>query len=331
MGENHRLTIGFIAYGKSTFKYLPVFLSSLKDQEYKDFKIVVIDNSELEDNENAVFLRTNYPDISFSWAGGNIGFAKAYNRMLRIASAEGAEYFLAVNPDMYFEPGCVGRLIEAMDRDKELGSAGPKVLRWNNQPQRPGKEGKKLIDTCGIKLVKGLRFIDAGQGEEDAGQYNCARILGPSGCAAIYRVSALEKIKTSGKKNEHTGKPEYFDELMFMYKEDCDLAYRLMLAGYRSALVPDAIVYHDRTASAEGISDLEIALNRKNKSRLVREWSFLNQQIIFIKFWGKTNLMDKIQIIWYEVKAFIYIILFEQYLLGQIAKLYRLKKDIIKY
>lgn len=119
-------------------------------------------------------------------------------------------------------------------------------------------------------MKPGLRFVDAGQGEPDKGQYDDINILGPSGAAAMYRLEALEKAEQNG---------QYFDELMFMYKEDCDLAYRLKLAGYKSKCAPDAIIYHDRTARAKGEGNLKVFFNRGNKSQQIKKWSFLNQQI----------------------------------------------------
>ena len=164
--------------------------------------------------------------------------------------------------------------------------------------------------------------MDAGQGESDKGQYDDINILGPSGAAAMYRLSALEKVKFNN---------QYFDELMFMYKEDCDLAYRLKLAGYKSKCVSDAIIYHDRTAQAKGEGNLEIAFNRRNKSRQVKKWSFLNQQIIYAKYWRKQDLYSKIAIIWRQVKTLVFILLFEQYLLVQLIQLWKIRKKITIY
>ncbi len=90
-------------------------------------------------------------------------------------------------------------------------------------------------------------------------------ILGPSGAAGVYRLSGLEKIKVNN---------QYFDELMFMYKEDCDLDYRLFLAGYKSLYVSEAVIYHDRTVFSRGENDLKVVLNRKSKNKKVKEMVF---------------------------------------------------------
>ncbi|MFH1744672.1 MAG: glycosyltransferase family 2 protein [bacterium] len=309
------LVIGVITYNDFTTKYLSYFLDSLKEQNYKDFKIYIIDNSDQEENENRKIIKETYPEVDFEWAGRNLGFAKAYNILIRKARDVGAKYFLALNPDMLLESDTIFKMIEAIESDKKLGSVCPKILKWDFENLKK----TKIIDSCGIKMKSGLRFFDVGQGEEDHGQYEDTKILGPSGAAALYRVSALEKIKERG---------YYFDELMFMYKEDCDLAYRLNLAGYESKCVPEAVCYHDRTTAGSGESDIQVALNRRNKIRRVKEWSFLNQQIIFLKYWKTQNWRAKCAIIFYELEIIFFVLLFERYLLKQFGKLWKIRRSV---
>lgn len=316
--------IGFVTYGKSTFKYLPYFLPSLTADlrvnihDYTgDIKILAFDNRE-EDNKNAEYIKKNFPEIEVMGEGKNFGFAKSFNKMMRKAKEDGAEYFLALNPDMILEKGATAKMVEALDKDQSLGSVCPKILKWdfvNNKKT-------DIIDSCGICQLSALNFYDLGQSEKDIGQCEGREIIGPSAAAAMYRMSALEKIKEGD---------NYFDELMFMYKEDCDLAYRLHLAGFKSKCVSDAIIYHSRSASAKGESDIEVALNRKNKNKDVKEWSFLNQQIIFLKYWRLQSFLNKVSIIWYELKMLVFILLFEQYLLKEYLNLWRIRKKIKVY
>ncbi len=311
----YAVTIGFITYGKSTAKYLPYFLSSLKAQTFKDFNILVFDNTEDAENENTRYIRSNYSEIEIARGNGNLGFAAAFNRLINKAKASGAEYFLVLNPDMILEPDAVEKMVKALERDSGLGAVCPKILKWdfNNNKKTD------IIDSCGIWLKSGLRFIDLGQGQIDNGQFDKAEILGQSGAAAMYRMSALEKVKENN---------QYFDELMFMYKEDCDLAYRLRLAGFKSKLVADALVYHDRTASGKGEGNLQIAFNRRNKNRQAKQWAFLHQQIIFIKYWKLQNFWNKLMIIWFEIKMIVFIVLFEQYLLKQFFIAFQIRNKI---
>jgi GT2 family glycosyltransferase len=208
-----------------------------------------------------------------------------------------------------------------MDKDNKLGSASPKIYKWNFVSEK-SNEITNIIDSFGIVLKSGLRFFDVGQGEKDHFDLRYCNILGPSGASGLYRLSALEKVKE---------KKKYFDESMFMYKEDCDLNYRLFLAEWESACVPEAVGWHDRTASAQGGSDLAILKNRKQKSRQVRIWSFRNQQIIFWKYWKLQSSAVKFSIIVYELKNLVFILLFERYLLKEFLAIWRQRTEFIRY
>ncbi len=323
-----KLIIGFIAYGETAAKYLPYFLLSLKKQTFSDYKILVLDNSEVEDNEKKKYIKENYPEIDFEWASKNTGFAKGFNKLINKAKKYNPKYFMMLNVDIILESDMIEKMIKAMDSDMNLGSISPKIKSWDF------KNNKKtnIIDSCGIIVKPGLKFIDVGQGQIDEGQFDQVKILGPSGTASIYRMSALEKVKTLSQPSPSEGEGDmYFDELMFMYKEDCDMAYRLFLTGFTSRLVNNAICYHDRTIKAKGESDLCVALNRKNKSKQSKKWSFLNQQIIFVKYWGLQTWRGKLAIAWHQCKILFFILLFEQYLFKELRELFKIRKKILKY
>ncbi len=312
----HKLAIGFILYGKSTAGYLPYFLPSLKNQIFGDFKIIAFNNFSREEDDNEKYLKSVFPEADILRANKNLGFAGAYNQMINRAFEMGVDYFLVINTDMIMEAEAVGEMIKALKEDDSLGSVSPKILRWDFT------NGKKtnIIDTCGIKMKVGLRFFDAGEGEKDREKFYREKIIGPSGAGGLYRMKVMERIKENGK---------YFDENMFMYKEDCDLAYKVFSLGFKAKCVPEAVFYHDRTVSGRGGGDLAVILNRKNKSKQAKIWSWRGQQIIFIKYWRHQNLWSKINIIFYEIKAFLFALLFERYLIKEFLTIYKEKSNII--
>lgn len=311
------LTIGFLTYGQTTAKYLPFFLPSLQQQAGVAFNIVALDNSEKSDNDNARYIKKNFPDIDFQWAGSNLGFAAAYNILLRRAVAAGAKYFLIINPDIVLEPDCLAKLVEVLERNQYLGAVAPKVLRWDFVNNRPTKQ----IDTCGIVAEPGLRFVDLGQAVLDRGQFDCHQILGPSGCCGLYRLAALEDIKV---------KDQYFDENFFMYKEDVDLAYRLKLAGWRCSLLPQALVYHDRSVAAQGNSKFQIIKNRASKSSQSHRWSFIGQQIIFWKYYALQDWFGKLMTRWYQAQIWLFVLWQEREMWQVYQDLSKQKDDIMK-
>jgi len=320
---SHKLTIGFITYKDLTAKYLPFFLLSLKKQDFQDFKILVFDNSG-DSNNNVKYIQKNYSELEIISQNKNLGFAGAYNLMIKRAFEVGSEYFLALNPDMILEPDAILKMLKIIDFDKNLASVAPKILKWNfnNDVDYLGGEKTNIIDSCGIKEISAIRFKDLGQGEIDKNQYVDSKILGPSGAAAMYRVSALEKVKEG---------QNYFDELMFMYEEDCDLAYRLKIAGFKTKFINNAIIYHDRTARSKGSGVFNIIKNRKNKNKNIRKWAFLNKHIMFIKYFKILSLKEKLEVFYFAFRMFIFACIFERFLLKEYITLIKIRKKIKKY
>ncbi len=307
-----KLVVGFLTYNDSSVKYLADFLPSLKEAlgflESGDYKVLAFDNSDKNNKSNKEILESfsenNGTFLEYISADSNLGFSRAYNILINSAIRFGAEYFFVVNPDTLLEKNTISELVLALDRNSELASVSPKIRRWDFAVNTK----TRIIDTCGLIVKPGLRFYDLGQGEKDDKRFDFNGILGPSGAAGIFRLSALEKIKEND---------QYFDERFFMYKEDCDLIYRLFLIGAKSALVPSAIMYHDRTAASSGNSLIKKISNRRKKSRQIRSWSFRNQHLIFVKHWTKQNLISRIIIICRALAIGIFSLILEQFLLKE--------------
>ncbi|RMD58907.1 glycosyltransferase, partial [Candidatus Parcubacteria bacterium] len=327
-----KVAIGGILYdnpqtGYYTSQYLPYFIESIQAQDYQNIVLLFVDNSSDPDNSNIKYLRQHYPQAEIIRPSQNIGFAQANNLMIKKARELEADYFLASNVDMFYEPNVVSELVNAVMKTPQVGSAVCKIKRWNFDLRHNGHKGKtNYIDSVGIEITKEHRFIDRGQGEIDHGQYDQEEeVFGGSGAAVIYRLSALEDVAFV----REDGEKEYFDELMFMYKEDVDLAYRLQWAGYKCIYTPKAIIYHDRTVRAVGKGILNIILNRWSRRREYKEWSWLNHHIILQKVLDKSfSRRVRTKTWWYEIKSGLYVLLFEPHLLKQWWRLYKLRDKI---
>lgn len=302
-----KLAIGFIIYGQSSAKYLEQFLPSLLQAVANcglEVLIMAYDNGPEGYADNHQLL-SNYPQVTILGSGHNLGFAQSNNVMIDLAIESGANYFLTINPDTLLDVNALTQLVQTLELNQALGSASPKLLRWDFA----GDAKTKSLDSCGIVLNKGLQFRDLGQGEEDHGQYDQAEILGPSGAAAIYRLSALAQVK-----NQHG----YFDNRFFMYKEDCDLAYSLHQAGFASCLVASAIIYHDRSAANQDFSLLGRLRNMRTKSVQVQAWSYFGDWLIFFKHFSSLNLSDKLAALFYRSLSLSYALVFNRKLLSEI-------------
>jgi len=112
----------------------------------------------------------------------------------------------------------------------------------------------------------------------------------------LYRAEALERVAYRCR----NGRVEYFDELMFMYKEDADLSYRLQLAGYSCRYTPDAIAFHDRTTRKVGSGFKGIWATRKSGGAQNRAHSFANHLILVTRYFTQHSLRVKMWTLWRE-------------------------------
>jgi len=313
----------------TTSKYLNDFLDSVLAQDYANIKLVFADNSDEKENENVKIIKEKYPEAEIIYTGANLGYAKANNIIIRRALEISADYFLALNIDMMLEQNFVSEMVNVMLKNPQAGSATGKIKRWDYINKKNENKGKtNYIDSAGIEATKEHRFMDRGQGEIDHGQFEEEEeIFGPSGAAGIYKMEALEDTAYINDKKMK----EYFDELMFMYKEDVDLAYRLQLAGYKSMYSPLAVVHHDRSLSQVGKGIIGIVRGRLNRKKIYKEWSWLNHHIILQKVSGLNYSSDtKLKTRWFGFKSFVYTAIAEPFLLKQWFKLWKMRGEINK-
>ena len=280
-----KITLGLVSYNQASFKYLKYFIPSLKlslDLALKewpelDFKIAVFDNSDNDYNHNYDYFKTEKIVSKIFRSETNIGFASAYNQLMQWSLKEGDQLFLMLNPDILVDKNFLKEILKPAFKDKNFAVLAPKIYYWDFS----NKTKTRTIDSCGLGLNHSHYFFDRGQGTVDHLNYrDQEEVFGFTGAGALLN---LEKIKALDPE-----KQEFFDEMMFMYKEDVDLSYRLQLAGERIIFIPKAILYHDRSLS-------------KSKSRRrtkARHWSLLNHLIILYKirrlsFSFKTSLFSK--------------------------------------
>lgn len=316
------VTVGVVTHNSE--KYILPCIQSLLAQTHENFKIVVFDNDSRD--KTVSLVQDKFPEVQIIESDKNVGFARAHNEILR---KTGSEFYACVNVDMLFEPNFLTELVRSIQEKPNLGAAGGKLKFWDFKAFLAGatSEGKtNFIDTVGIRILRSHRFEDIGQGEIDCGQFDDdQKIFGISGAAALYRREALRDVAFENDR----GELEYFDESMFMYKEDVDLAYRLQWAGWHASLTPLAIGYHDRTVSVRGTSALSLIKNRLKKTRTVNQQSFLNHRILLRKnFSPGFSVGTQSATRWYNFKIFLYILIFETELLGAWWKVFRMRKRI---
>jgi GT2 family glycosyltransferase len=222
---------------------LTAALRSLREQRFRDFEVLVVDNGSTDGT--AAHVRAQHPEAEVLELAENHGFAGAVNAGIGRA---GGEYVALLNNDMELDPAWLDELVAALDGEPGAGSAACK-LRMLHEPG--------VLDGAGDVVTWYGATWRRGHGEPDSGQYDeLGTVASPCAGAALYRRRALEEVGL-------------FDEAFFAYLEDADWGLRAQLAGWPCRWVPSAVAYHVGGATSRRMGDLETELIARNTLALV--------------------------------------------------------------
>jgi GT2 family glycosyltransferase len=217
-------------------------LRSLMEQT-RPLDVVVVDNG--SEDDSAVLVRRDFPAVTLLELGANLGFGAALNRAV---AAHPADSLVLLNNDVECEPRFAEALLESLSESVE-SVAG--VLVQERAPE--------LIDSAGVVADATLMGFDHLHGEPLAAALTAPDPLGPTGGAALYRRTAFEAVGG-------------FDERIFLYYEDLDLALRIAARGGRCRLAGEARALHTYSASLGAASARKYAATGWSRGYMLRRY-----------------------------------------------------------
>jgi len=211
-------------------------------------RVIVADNGSTDGT--VTFVRDRFPDVDVVELDRNFGFAGGVNRGVERGEAP---VVVLVNNDVECDPVFVGRIVAPLADDERVGMVSGLLLR----------PGRTEIDNYGLECDATLaaypRFAGAPYPETQVDDEN---LLGPSGGAAAYRREAL--TAAGG-----------FDERMFAYMEDVDLALRLRANGWLAAGAPEATGIHLGSATIGHRSRRQVEIAGASRAYMLRKYGVL--------------------------------------------------------
>jgi GT2 family glycosyltransferase len=218
-------------------------LEGLRAQS-REVAVVVVDNG--SSDASVELVRERYPEATLLELGANLGFGPALNRA--VAATPEADPVILLNDDAAPEPDFVAALVEP------AGEGVDSVAGVMTQEADPGR-----IDSAGVVADRTLMGFDYLHDEPLAAAASASDPLGPTGGAALYRRAAFEEVGG-------------FDERMFLYYEDLDLALRLAARGGRCRLAPEARAVHAYSASLGAASPGKYAATGWSRGYMLRRY-----------------------------------------------------------
>jgi GT2 family glycosyltransferase len=235
-----RVTVSVIILNWNGKELLRDCLSSLKQQSYREFEVIVVDNGSTDGS--ADLIRSEYSDfVELVCSKINLGFGRGNNIGVKHSSGK---YVLLLNNDCVVDKLWIAELVRVAESERRVGMCGSKILSCHD---------RHVIDNTGHLIYRDGLNRGRGRLEVDAGQYDMKRdIFFPSACAALYRREAFDEIGG-------------FDEDFFAYGDDTELGIRVRLAGWKCQFVPTAIAYHKYSGSTSAYSPLKAFLVERNR------------------------------------------------------------------
>lgn len=208
-------------------------VASLFRESALPFEVAIVDNCAPFDVESAL---EGLPPVRILRNTAQLGFAANHNQVLKTATAP---HVFVLNDDTVLFPGCMERLVRALEADPSLGMAGPRI--WND-PDRTS-----LQDSVGDRfpglaraLVQDLLELTPLIGEATLRRwvfrnfhpvFRSGRVAHLGGAALMVRTAAIEQVGL-------------MDERFGMYYEETDWCLRFRRHGWGVAAVAEAELVH---------------------------------------------------------------------------------------
>jgi len=232
--NSENMTLPFISViivNYNGLRFLNNCLASLRKQNYPSsrYEVILVDNGSKDDSIS--FVRNNWKEVRIIEARKNLGFAAGNN--LGFENAKG-DFFALLNNDTEVPENWLTALVGSALESKSIGMVTCKILFHAD---------RQTINSTGLQLLNDGRGSDRGFREKDSGQYDKKEdVFGACGASMLLRKEMLIDIGN-------------FDERLFMYYEDLDLAWRAKLKNWRCVYTPETVVYHIHCGSSGEWSD----------------------------------------------------------------------------
>lgn len=251
---------------------------SLLKTTYPNFEILLLDNGSV-DQEADILQKEfkKYKKIKIYKNPKNVGYAAGMNKLYTHATGE---LVMFINNDMEFTPRWLTILVEALQRNPEVGAVQPKVKDLKARDRfEYAAAGGGYIDIFGYPFARGRIFSSV---EKDKGQYDNEVIVSWTGVF----LTTKEILKKTG----------LFDPIFFNYAEDVDLCFRIYGQGYKILYVPDSIVYHfGGGVLGKNQGKRMVFIHRNHLILMLKDWETKTLILLF----GPRVLMDVLAFFYY--------------------------------
>ncbi|MEK7570648.1 MAG: glycosyltransferase family 2 protein [Patescibacteria group bacterium] len=254
-------------------KKLLVSLEKIK-KDTISLEVIVVDNGSKER------LVLDPKDFSYQlqllYSEENTGFTGGYNRGIRQALVDGAEYLLLINNDTIVDPLVLTKLLEPFETDKKIGITVPKIYFARGHEFHKGRYTEKDLGRVfwyagGAMDWDHVMSRHRGVDEVDHGQYDVTEQTGfATGCCLLVKREVFKKAGL-------------FADNYFLYFEDADFTQRVKQLDYDILYVPAAIIWHSNAGSSGSGGELHDYFLTRNRMLFGMKYAPLRTKIALVR------------------------------------------------
>jgi GT2 family glycosyltransferase len=264
--------IAFVIVGWNNKGLLTDCFKSIEDQRSISHKIVYVDND--SSDGSASWVEETFPGVEVLKQNNNRGFAKGNNIGIEQALVDSEIDFVAlINTDARLDKNWAAEILRFAERKPKGACYQGTTLDYKDN---------SVIDSTHIYVSRNWR------------RYNISE-LGPK---KIFGVNAAACLISRKFIESQPLAPKLFDEALFMYLEDIDIAARSTVAGWDNYLVPKARAYHMGSVSASSrSSSFSLYMTFRNNSGVL----FKNYPMhLLFRMWPKLikGDIDTLRTLW---------------------------------
>ncbi len=234
-----KLSITVVNYNQ---KYFPrICVEALKKSKTDfDFEIIFCDNNSKDESLDYLKEAAKKGDIILTEPGSNLGYGAGHNFAAREATGK---YILILNTDITVAPDTLQKMVDYMDKHKDIGILGPKLMYHNGHVQRSCRRNFKFFDLfikrSFLKKIWPFKKRYENYLMEDFNHESIQEVDLITGAFMLMPREVFTDVNG-------------FDERYFLFMEDFDLCRKVSKAGFKVVYYPEAKAVHYHKRLSEG-------------------------------------------------------------------------------
>lgn len=244
-------------------RYLDDCIASLLSQTCEQHEVILIDNASTDGSAERIAVQ--FPQVRIIWNKANLGIGGGFNPGIRKALAEEFDYVALLNPDIRLDPMWLAESLSTLRRNPQAQICASMSLDMSG----------KIIDSAGGTVLNLMGGIFGGY---LGGRYY--NELPPDLRERDFRVffGLLTAMLVRREAFERCG---LLDEDFFMYFEDIDFSWRVLLSGGEIWCNPRAMLRHVGHGTTKTQAIQLYILTNSEENLLATYWRNLSALTLF--------------------------------------------------